>query len=216
MIDLVIDRLVRIRDHRFVFCCLKSHVDEFGLDEHLRRHVANALIVTTDVVTRGPLETALLAAPHIDTSDEVFVAYCDGFMDIDLNAALEGFRAATADGGLFLFPSKGVMNSYATVDPNGRVTRVAEKQVISAEATFGQYYFRQGSRFLSLARATLADADPQGPEVFVSVVYNRLIAEGGLVLARRFDRNARVEMGTPDDLARLRAHLAADLAPAAT
>ena len=116
-------------------------------------------------------------------------------------------RKRGVDGGLFVYPSRDPMESYAVLDASGGVLRTAEKLRISDHATAGLYYFRRGSVYASAAAARIARDAANAVEPFVCPVYNELIDAGHPVAAWPIERHRNIEMGTPDDLAEARLHL---------
>jgi NDP-sugar pyrophosphorylase family protein len=208
MIDYVIDYLTIPEPHRFIFVVQEEHAQRFGLGAVFAQRTRDHRMVTTRAITRGPADSVLLAAAHIDNGDDLLVAYCDMFLDIDVGAYLGRCRASRADGALLLYQSDGTMESYAVADAAGRVSRTAEKERICDEATAGLYYFREGRRFVAASRRLVERSEADGREVFVCPVYNELIADGGMVLSERISRDVRFEMGTPEDLRSARGRLA--------
>jgi NDP-sugar pyrophosphorylase family protein len=206
MIDYVADYLRFDEPYRLIFVGLV----EYGQDERLRSFMerlgAGHRLLLVEEVTAGPAATALVARGPIDNDEELLIAYCDGYLTIDMQALIDGLRQVEADGGVVIYPSSGPMDAHADLDGD-RVRRVVEKQVISADAVAGVYYFRQGRQFVAAAERLLAERDGER-EVFVSSTYNLLIGAGGKVLGRRIAREERIEMGTPKDLAQSRQWLA--------
>jgi hypothetical protein len=94
--------------------------------------------------------------------------------------------------------------SFVGLDGARRVTRVAEKQVISHEATVGIYNFRRGRDFVRGAEAMIAKDLRVNGEFYVAPVYNELIAEGARVAIYNVGREGAgmYGMGIPDDLER--------------
>lgn len=207
MISYVVEHLRFAEPHRFVFVARADKARDHGFADLLARLAPSHELVLVDAVTGGPAETTLLATPRVADDDELIVAYCDCYFTIDLDAALSRWRRRDADGGVLIYPSRGPMEAYALLSADGLVEHIAEKRVISADAVAGLYYFRRAGDFVTAARQTLAAA-PSGTEVFVSSVYNALIARGGVVPGERIDREQRVEMGTTADLALARERLA--------
>lgn len=206
MISYVVEHLRFAEPHRFVFVALADDARDHGLAGLLAPLAPGHELVLVDAVTGGPAATALRATPRIAGDDELIVAYCDCFFTIDLDASLSRWRRRDADGGVLIYPSHGPTEAYARLSTGGVVEHIAEKEVISTDAVAGLYYFRSVRDFVTGARQTLAAAP--GTEVFVSSVYNALIARGAVVLGERIDRAQRIEMGTPADLALARHWLA--------
>jgi len=68
--------------------------------------------------------------------------------------------------------------SFVGVAPPHWVREVAEKRVISHEATVGIYNFRRGSEFVAAAEGMIADGLRVNGEFYVAPAYNGLIASG--------------------------------------
>ena len=207
MISYVVEHLRFAEPHRFVFVARADEARVHGLANLLARLAPSHELVLVDAVTGGPAETTLKATPRIADDDELIVAYCDCFFTVDLEASLSRWRRRNADGGVLIYPSRGPMEAYSLLSAEGLVDHIAEKRVISSDAVAGLYYFRTAGDFVKAAKTTLAAA-PAGAEVFVSSIYNALIAQGAVVAGERIDRAQRVEMGTPADLALARHWLA--------
>lgn len=203
----VVDWLRPSEPHRFTFVCLADHVRRFDFSP-VFDGVDRAHVVVAPELTGGPAATALLAAEHVSNDDELVVAYCDGFLASSIDAFLAHNRRAGAAGGVFTYPSTSEGESYAEVDALGRVLRTAEKQVISPHATAGTYYFRTGREFVAATSRMLTAQAGWGVEQFICPVMNEIIADGGLVTSYPIARHERMEMGTPEDIANVRALLA--------
>jgi NDP-sugar pyrophosphorylase family protein len=204
MVDLVIDYLRLPEQHRFIFVGLAAHDRAYRLKEFFRDKTSGHEVVLAHEVTAGPAVSALLAETFIDNEDELLVAYCDMFLTINMTHFLEWNRRNGSHGGVVTYPSTDAVDSYAQIDSSGRVARTAEKVVISGTATAGVYYFRKGQDFVSSVHTMLATRPDGDSELFVNPCYNELIRQGKTVLAYPISRDARIEMGTPDDLRRTR------------
>ena len=204
MIDYVIDFLSLDEPHRFIFVCLAEHDRRFGLGATLRARAPSCQIVLADALTRGPAATALLAAPLVDGDSELLISYCDSFLTIELADFLAYYRGRGSSGGVMVYPSSSPSDSYAVLDAAGNVLQTAEKQVLSAHATAGFYYFKRWSDYADAANAMIAAENAAGTEYFVCPAYNELIRQGKSVSAFPIERDQRIEMGTPEDLARSR------------
>jgi dTDP-glucose pyrophosphorylase len=204
MIAFVTHYLTLPQPHRFLFVCRDEHVEALGLESLFASLARNFLIVTTREVTQGPACTVLLTRKHIDNDQELLIAYCDDYLDIRTDDILARWRAADADAGVLLFPSRHPRNAYATADKSGRILRVAEKERISRLAVAGFYYFRRGGDFVSGAeRMIRKDVRAKG-EFFVSGVFNELIEDGKRILSHRIPASCNYSMGQPADLEQFR------------
>jgi NDP-sugar pyrophosphorylase family protein len=216
MIEYVIDYLTLPEPHRFIFVCLDDHHRAFDLHRFFRARTNAYELVVSKNVTRGPAVTALLAKDYIDDGTELIIAYCDCFLTIDLTSLLRHARKRHADGALITYPSHSTMDAYAEIDCDGHVLRTAEKEIISATAAAGCYYFREGRDFVAAAREMIASQSNSHAELFVCPAYNELIRRGKIVISHSIDRDQKIEMGTPEDLAKARHWLMRQHEPVST
>lgn len=178
----------------------QEHIDRYGIDKGITEALPGAKIFAVKQTTRGAVETCLVAEEAIKDDDAVVV------MDCDLEFRSEGYRRLIEEalntpdargGALVSFESDLPKYSYAEVGEDGLVKRTAEKEVISNHALCGAYFFASGKEFKRVAHELL-DAPMEKPEYYVSLLYNRLLAEGSPV------RLATMEMyrsyGTPEEL----------------
>jgi dTDP-glucose pyrophosphorylase len=190
-------RSVRLRE--LVCVVLDEHVREFAIDRRITDLFPEARIVALPEVTGGAAETAVRGLEAlagggpvaINDSDHAF--WCPELPDAA--AALE----AGLDAALLCFGSTDPAYSYVELDTAGAVRGTVEKQVVSPYAIAGCYLFSDRSVFEAAYRDYRRDCAYD--ELFVSGIYNRLIAGGGTVgryLARR-----HLSFGTPAELARI-------------
>lgn len=206
MLDYVADYLHFDEPYRLIFVCLAEHAGDARLADFIRRLGPQHRLLAIDTLTNGPAATVLAASDLLDPGEELIVAYCDGSYDMDLQGFIHRTRRQGADGAVLIYPSTSPHNAYARI-ADGRIERIAEKEVISADAVAGVYYFRRAADFTGAARQLLA-ANLDGREIFVSSTYNQLIGNGGKVSFERIACEQIIEMGTPADLLLSRAHLA--------
>jgi dTDP-glucose pyrophosphorylase len=202
MIKLVIDNLRPTCAHRFTFICQREHVAAYGLDELLPLWAADSTIVLLDGVTEGAACTVLTAKDVINTDDPLMIANSDQYVDIAIDDYLADLDARTLDGLIMTMTASDPKWSFAATDANGFVTRVAEKEPISTDATVGIYNYAHGAAFIAAAEAMIRDDERVNGEFYVAPVYNRMISSGSRIGI--FDIGADGEgmygLGTPNDL----------------
>lgn len=198
MLDYVADYLQFDEPYRLIFVCLAEHAQDARLKAFMRRIGPQHRLLTTEHLTNGPAATTLVARDLLAADDELIVAYCDGSYDVEMQLFVDRMRQRQADGGVLIYPSTLPTSAYAKLTGD-RVDAIAEKQVISADAVAGVYYFRRAGDFADAAQRLLTEA-ADNREVFVSSTYNPLIAAGGEVFGERIALEHYVEMGTPADL----------------
>ena len=88
--------------------------------------------------------------------------------------------------------------SYARTLDNGYVQEVAEKKVISNNATAGYYYWKKGSDFVKYAEQMIEENSRSNGEFYVAPVYNWAIQDGKKIGICIVDEI--YELGTPEYL----------------
>jgi HAD superfamily hydrolase (TIGR01509 family) len=199
MIDLVLDDFRAVG--RPIVIMQGRHVKQYCADDLIKRLAPGAEIVEIDGLTEGAACTVLAAAQHFDGPNELVLANSDQTVDVDLTAFVERMRALDADGGILTFRDDDPKWSYARCDADGRVLEVAEKRVISDQATVGIYYFRRGSDFAAAARRMIEKDIRVNGEFYVCPVFNELIEDGKQVYVQEIDKSEMHGLGTPEDLA---------------
>jgi HAD superfamily hydrolase (TIGR01509 family) len=179
----------------------KEHCEVYCADKVIQGLEPRSRVVQVDGLTQGAACTALLASELIDTPQELILVNSDQFLDYDLTTFIESMRGLKADGGILTFPAQESKWSYAATDSDGRVTRVAEKQVISPHATVGVYYFRTGRAFVKAAKQMIDKNIRVNGEFYICPVYNELLEEGARVFIHEIERAQMHGLGTPEDLA---------------
>ena len=120
---------------------------------------------------------------------------CDhAFRSDGLATALPKMAASTA-GFLCHFHSNSPAYSYAAYDAEGTLIRPVEKQPISNLAIAGAYGFRDRLTFLDHARSYAAHCPY--PELFMSGVYNTMVAAGSVIRGALLDDH--LSFGTPGE-----------------
>lgn len=204
MTEVVIANLRPARPHRFVFLILREHAREFGFDAHLKAWAPGCEVRYVESVTEGAACTVLLARDRIDAADPLMIANCDQWVDADIEAYLAAGDGPGVDGLIMTMWADDPKWSFVRLDAAGRACEVAEKRVVSNEATVGVYNFRRGSDFVRAADAMIAKDLRVNGEFYVAPAYNELLAAGyrvGVYNVGREDAGMH-GLGTPADLER--------------
>lgn len=187
---------------KYSFIVRQEHIDKYNLDKNIKAILPDANIFSVLKTTRGAVETCLMAQSAISPDDAVIVMDCDlEFSSNQFNAfiktALEQSPTEAKGGALVSFESDSSKYSYAEIDGNGRVIRTAEKEVISNHALCGAYFFSSAKEFLEKANE-LVNAPMEKPELYVSLLYNKLLADGSPVFLAPMEHYR--SFGTPEEL----------------
>lgn len=200
MIEWVVRNLTPACEHRFIFMCLKEHIDEWNLNEYLEKIAPGCVVIPVDKVTEGPACTVLLAKDYIDNDDELMIANSDQFVNCDINE----YHSVMGDndGLIMTLYTEDPKWSFIKFDENGYVTLVREKEVISNEATVGIYNFKHGSDYVKYANEMIDLNLRVNNEFYVAPVYNQFIEAGKKIVFKNYgsEGNGMYGLGIPEDL----------------
>lgn len=188
---------------KYSFIVREEHIHQYHIDNMILMNIPGARIFSVEKTTRGAVETCLVAETNIGEDDAIIVMDCDlefksSRFDYLIKESLSQKPEDSIKGVLVSFNSNSPKYSYAEIDNNGMVVRTAEKEVISSHALCGAYFFGSGSCFLSAAHALLKEPCFKKPEYYVSLLYNKIIREGGDV--RLAEMEEYYSYGTPEEL----------------
>jgi dTDP-glucose pyrophosphorylase len=185
-------------DGKHIFIIQKEHSVGGNLQTFLNAISPNCVIIEVDALTEGPACTALLAEQYID-DNPLIIVNCDQIIhDFDVNKLLEFSKVNDADGILGAFISTSKKNSYMKLDPQGEVTEIKEKIVISNTATNGLHFWNNGKDFISSAKEMIAVGERYNNEFYIAPTYNYLVKNGKKILPYFY--NLHFPIGTPEDL----------------
>ncbi|HBV9912397.1 glycosyltransferase family 2 protein [Klebsiella aerogenes] len=209
MIELVINNLRPSCPHRFIFICQQTHLARYGYRTRLEKLAPGCEVIGLPGYTEGAACSVLCAADLIETASPLLIANADQWVDTDINTFLDTLARRKLDGLMMTMRSDDPKWSYACLNPQGAVTAVVEKEVVSEEATVGIYAFSQGQHFCRHARHMIEDNERSKGEFYVAPVYTRLYRQDRArigVFRIGKDGEGMHGLGTPDDLAAFLAH----------
>ena len=189
-----------------IFVVQARHRRGFNLDSFLGVVSPGCKIVSVDKVTEGAACTCLLAKPLINNEKELIIANSDQYLDWKPEEFIYLLRNKNADFGILTFTNNHPKWSYAKTDEEGRVLEVAEKKVISDQATVGVYYWKHGRDFVRSATEMIEKNLRVGQsfngkgEFYVCPSFNELIAEGARGYVFKINKDQMYGLGTPEDL----------------
>ena len=158
-------------------------------------------IIVIDEVTEGPACTALMSSKHIDNQQELVITNCDQIMRWDPQLFLH--IARLYDGCVVTYHSDTPKNSYARLDPTGKVTEIREKKVISNISLNGIHYWKRGEHFVRSAHEMIKSQDrASNGEFYIAPTYNYMIEQGLTVGIHHIPNQQHNAVGVPEDLER--------------
>ncbi|HEX8912734.1 MAG TPA: hypothetical protein VF796_10280, partial [Humisphaera sp.] len=165
-------------------------------------------IVPVTKVTEGAACTVLLARDLIDSDDPLMTVNSDQFVDVGIDDYLATMDRGGADGLIMTFWSDHPKWSYCRMQPDGTVSEVVEKRVVSNEATVGIYNWRRGRDFVWSAEEMIRRDERVNGEFYVAPAYNLMIGRGQRLVVHNIGREYEQMhgMGIPTDLDRFHAN----------
>ncbi|MBO6989146.1 MAG: HAD hydrolase-like protein [Prochlorococcus marinus XMU1422] len=198
MIQVVVDNL-NIKA-KYIFIVQKEHYEKYNLQYLLNLIAPECNIVQVDGITEGAACTTLLAKKFINNDEPLLMANSDQFIEWDSSKTLYAFSNSDYDGGILTFPSSHPKWSYAKLDDNGFVSKVAEKKPISKNATVGIYWWKKGSEYVKYAEQMIKKDIRTNNEFYVCPVFNEAIDDGKKIIIREIEKEGMWGIGTPEDL----------------
>ena len=202
MINLVINNLTPKTDHRFIFVCQQSHIDEYDLIAKLSNWAPGCEVVGLNGLTEGAACTVLAAEKWIDNDASLMIANSDQYIDLNINLYLESMSARNLDGLIMTMRANDPKWSFVGINDDELVSKVVEKEVISNEATVGIYNFKHGRDFISAAKKMIEKNLRVNNEFYVAPIYNQIIHENGRIGTFNIGSvgDGMYGLGTPEDL----------------
>jgi len=182
----------------YIFIVQKDHYEKYNLKYLLNLIAPNCKIVQVDGLTEGAACTTLLAKELIDNGDPLVIANSDQYIEWNSNECMYAFSADSIDGGILTFKAHHPKWSYVKLNETGFVAEVAEKRVISDDATVGIYYWKKGSDYVKYAEQMIDANIRVNNEFYVCPVFNQAIADNKKIRIKSVD--GMWGIGTPEDL----------------
>lgn len=193
----VVKESLNIEAH-YIFIVQREHYEKYQLRYMLNMIAPGCDIVQADGVTEGAACTVLLAKEFINNENPMLIANSDQQIDWNSNECLYAFSADGIAGGIITFKSVHPQYSFAKVNEEGFVSEVAEKKVISDDATVGLYYWSHGADFVKYAERMIMKNIRVNNEFYCCPVYNEAIQDGKKIRVKRVEK--MWSLGTPEDL----------------
>lgn len=197
MIELVAENLTPKKyDCKFIFICQEEILDNLKFQKFISEFSIKHEIIPINYITGGAAETVLLAEHLINNDDQLMIANCDQYIDIDIDDYLD--FASQSESCIMTMKANHPKWSYIKYKDN-IIIDVVEKKVVSDDATVGIYNFSSGNLFLKGAHMMIKKDKKVNGEYYVAPVYKELIDEE--VDVRTYDITGKMYgLGTPEDL----------------
>ena len=182
----------------YIFIIQKEHQEKYNIKSVLKILQPNCKIIELDHLTEGAACTTLLAKEFINNDDPLIIANSDQYINWNSSKAFYDFNSKNLDGAILTFEAIHPKWSYAKCNEEGFVTEVAEKKVISKNATVGVYYWKHGSDYVKSAEEMIKKNIRVNNEFYVCPVYNEFLMKNKKIKIHKVDK--MWGLGTPEDL----------------
>ena len=187
---------INTEECNIIFAVRLDHIHNYAIDDILKNKFgADVKIVVIDRITRGSVETCLLAEEHINNDLPLIIYTPDVYFQPIWDPASV---PDDLDGYLLTFKANSPAHSYVQVDDEGHATRTAEKEVISQNAAVGVYYYKSGKMFVEYAKRLIEEDIRVKDEFYICPMFNFLIEEGLKVGINQTEKMH--VLGTPAEL----------------
>lgn len=192
MIKRVVDSLGI--DGHYIFVVQKQHSVQYHLLDVLDEISPNCKVVEIDGNTDGAARTTLAAKEFIDSEIPLVIANSDQIVEWDASVFSDLLKSWNV---VALFKADDPKWSFAKIE-DGLITEVAEKRVISNNASVGIYGWSKGSDYVKYAEKMIDKEVKTNNEFYIAPVYNEAIADWQPV--HPFFVEKMYGVGTPEDL----------------
>ncbi len=198
MIQVVVENLNM--DAKFIFIVQKEHCEKYNMESMLKVIAPGCEVIQIDGLTEGAACTVLKAEHLIDNDNPVIIANSDQYVEWDSSEFMYAMSSDNIDGGILSFSSVHPKWSYIRRGDDGFVCEVAEKKVISNEATTGIYLYKSGKMAVKAIKDMIANNDRYSGEFYFAPSYGYAIKDGLKIKPFLIDSNKNHGIGTPEDL----------------
>lgn len=190
------------------FICAQEHVNEYNIDETLKKYYSNASVITVNKTTEGQACTCELGLAELNADNPILISACDNGVLFDS----ERYEALVADESIDVIvwtfrnnqtsKVKPNMYSWVDVDQNNVAEFVSCKNFIyddplKTHAIIGTFFYRRAKNFINGLNETYRLNVRTNGEFYVDEVINQNINAGLKVVV--FEVDNYICWGTPDD-----------------
>jgi len=187
---------------------LKEHLDNYPLEEALKKEYPSCDIVSISEVTQGQAITCSLGLKNVNEENSLLIAATDNGMIYDQDKYLALLNDAGVDAIVFTFrqhPSSKInpeMYGWVDVEANNSVRAVSVKKAISEDpfndhAIVGTFYFRTVGFYNQALKRLLEKNIRVNGEFYVDSLVNELLEMD--LKVKCFEVDDYICWGTPDD-----------------
>ena len=161
---------------RYYIISTDKLISETHIDKIIKLYTHSEVdVVRLQKNTAGAPCAVLMGIDKYDLRDEFLITSPDQFIDTDLNIHIDYFHKEESDGGTIGFKSIHSKWSYADLNKNNLITRIAEKVPISNNALTSTYYFKNGKMMIDALSQNILRGELTNDKYYIAPSFNELI-----------------------------------------
>jgi len=189
---------------KYIFVCLKEHIEKYDLDSILLSKYPNSEIVLIDEVTKGQACTAEIGIKigNVDLEEPLLISSCDYGLEWDRDK----YNSLDADVIVWTtinnraFSNNPSSYSWLDVDGDNLIKTYVKQKVFedsyNNHAIVGTFYFKRAKHFIDGIKKIYQNNIRSNGEFYIDSIFNTLT---GLDI-KIFDVDKYYCWGTPEDL----------------
>lgn len=175
LIELILERVGRIKGARFVFALREEEIAGFHLDRIVQLLCPNSTVIPIANGSQGSACTALMAACTLPDDEEVLILSANELIDVDFSEILSEFKSRKYDGGTLTFHSVHPRYSYVRLDERKLVVEVSQRRPISKQATTGTFWYLRAGDLVDSIKKMIRKGDAVEGSYYVAKAFNEMI-----------------------------------------
>lgn len=144
---------------KWIFIVRKEHIDEYQINELLTKTVPNSIVISIDKTTEGQASTCMLAMPHLEKNEPMFIAACDNSFLYDNQKYQKLVNDPSVDGIIWTFTKNKLLEQKPEAwgwvkleEDNLTIKDMSVKVPVSDNpfndhAVVATFYFKKASEF---------------------------------------------------------------------
>lgn len=196
-------------DHTFIFICNQDHLKNTSMREVLKKIKPEGVIIPIKYHRKGPVHDTTFAFNYVKDDEEVFISYCDYFMEFDFNQMISEVNLHNYAGAVPSYtgfhPHLLHNNFYGgvLVDENNTMLDYREKHsftenLMDSFHSAGGYYFRTAKELKDYTKELLESNISINGEQYTSMLYYLYLRDKKKIYVPTVHRF--MQWGTPKDL----------------
>lgn len=184
---------------QFIFIILSEHHNL--LYNHLKTIKSDCIILCVTKLTRGAVETCLVAENYINNNEPLIITNCDQIFEWNKEKYIEYLKDSNTEADVIVVESDNNKFSYIELDTNNYGIKLAEKEVISTNALVGIHYWKNGKDFINSGKELINKNIRANNEFYISLSYNILIKNNVKVTCYKLGETEKyLSIGTPEQV----------------